>query len=103
MFSKTLKFFSPKTIIEIALFAVSVSMGIYFQWEILNLIFFLVFLRLIIHPIPSRFPAGVAIAFLVVTALLLVFKMNDLAEKTAILAYYSMILIVVMAISEKNE
>lgn len=103
MLQKTLKFFSPRTIIEIILFALSIILGIYFQWEIINFIFFLIFLRLIIHPIPSRFPAGIAIAFLVLTALLLVFKMSEWAEKAAILTYYAMILIVAMAVAEKDD
>lgn len=104
---KILKSFSPKIIIEIIFFALSIGMGIYFQWEIANLIFFLILLRLIIHPISSRIPAGAAIALLVTTAILLVFKRDAWAENTAIWAYYSMILIVIMAViemkSEDNE
>lgn len=102
-FQKILNFFSPKIIIEIILFALSIGMGLYFQWEIANLIFFLILLRLIIHPVSSRFPAGAAIAFLAITALLLVFKEKDWAENTAIWAYYSMILIVIMAMMENDN
>ena len=103
MLSKIQKFFTLKNAIELVFFALAVAMAFYFKWEMMNLAFFLVFLHLLIHPIPSRWPAGAAIAFLVLTALLLVFDQEDLAEKSAILAYYSMILIVVMAIGEKEE
>lgn len=103
IFSKIQRFFTPKNVIEMILLALSVGMGIFFQWEIANLIFFLLLLRLLIHPIPSRLPAGAAIAFLAVTAGLLVFKQRDWAENTAIWAYYSMILIVVMALMERES
>ncbi|MFA6973566.1 MAG: hypothetical protein WC238_02375 [Parcubacteria group bacterium] len=102
MFKKIKKFPSPRNVVEIIFLALAVAMAAYFQWELMNLAFFLVFLHLLIHPIPSRFPAGAAIAFLVLTALLLVFGMKDWAEKMAVLAYYSMILIVVMALYEKD-
>lgn len=100
MFQKILKFLSPKIIVEIILLALSVWMGIYFQWEAANLVFFVLFVILIIHPISSRIPAVFAIALLVATALLLVFKKEDWAEISAIWAYYAMTLIVAMAMYE---
>ncbi len=100
MFKKILKCFSPKIIIEIILLALSVWMGMYFQWDIFNLGFFLLFVVLILHPLSSRYPAGAAIALLVATAALLVVKKNDWAENMVTWAYYSMILILMMAISE---
>lgn len=102
-FQKFKAFFQPQIIVEIVFLALSVGMGVYFQWEMGNLIFFLILLHFIIHPISSRFPAGAAVALLVLTALLLVFKKLDLAETSAIWAYYSMILIVVMAMGEINK
>ena len=101
--NKILKFFSVKITIEIIFLVLSVAMGIYFQWEIMNLLFLLILLRLIIHPIPSRFPAGMAVTFLVFTAILLVFKRDNWAENTAIFAYYFLILTVSMGIFEIRQ
>ena len=89
--------------LEIILLLLSLGMGFYFQWEVANLVFFLLFVILILHPVSSRFPASGAIMFLVSTAGLLAFKQNDMAETAAIWAYYMMIFTLFMSISELNE
>lgn len=89
--------------LEAGLLLLSLGMGIYFQWEIANLIFFLLFVILILHPVASRFAAFGAIGLLIVTAILLVVKQNDWAEISAIWAYYLMIFTAMLSFSELQE
>ncbi|HAI73865.1 MAG TPA: hypothetical protein DCS28_01295 [Candidatus Moranbacteria bacterium] len=92
-----------KKILEILIFAITLAMGFYFQWEIANFVFFILFIFLILHPIPSRFAAGSAIIFLLATAFLTVFKQNDLAETVAIWAYYLMIFTAMLSFGELRK
>jgi hypothetical protein len=89
-----------KTLGTFVLLLFSLGMGIYFHWEIPNLVFFMLFVILLISPIPSRFPALGAIIALIATAILLVLKKEDLAETSAIWAYYLMIFTAAMAFYE---
>lgn len=92
-----------KICLEAALLLFSFFMGFYFQWEISNFIFFILFVFLILHPISSRFFAVGAIFFLITTAVLLIMKKDDLAEITAIWVYYFMIFIAVASFSELQD
>lgn len=92
-----------KKILELLIFAITLAMGFYFQWEIANFIFFVLFIFLILHPISSRFAAGGTIVFLLATAILLVFKQADWAETTAIWAYYLMIFTAMLAFGELRK
>lgn len=83
--------------LEAVLIGFSLWMGYHFAWEISNLIFFILFVLVLLHPISSRIPAGAVIIFLVSTAVLLVAKQSDLAETAAIWAYYAMIFTATMA------
>lgn len=92
-----------KKILEVLIFIITLLMGLYFQWEIANFIFFILFIFLILHPIPSRFTAGGAITFLLATSVLLVFKQADWAETSAIWAYYLMIFTAMLSFNELQE
>jgi len=100
MLKKLIKKISLKFFMEAVLILFSIAMGVYFQWEIPNLGFFVVFVILLLHPIPSRFPAIGAIISLVATAILLVLKKDNLAETSAIWTYYMMIFTATMAFCE---
>jgi hypothetical protein len=100
MRNNLIKKISLKMCLEAGLLLLYLGMGIYFQWEIANLIFFLLFVILILHPIASRFAAFGAISFLVVTAILLAAKQSDWAEISAIWAYYLMIFTAMLSFSE---
>jgi TctA family transporter len=89
--------------LEIGLLLLSLGMASYFQWEIVNTVFFGLFLVLLLHPISSRFPAFGAIILLITTAILLAIKKEDWAETSAIWAYYLMIFTAVMAFFELHE
>jgi hypothetical protein len=103
MFKKLPKKISLRICLEVVLILFSLGMGIYFQWEIANLIFFLGFVISILHPIPSRFSAIGAIVLLVATAILLVAKQSDWAETSAIWAYYLMIFTAMLSFSELHK
>ncbi|MFA5961754.1 MAG: hypothetical protein WC848_03685 [Parcubacteria group bacterium] len=94
---------SLKIFLEAVLVLFTVGMAFYFQWEIANAIFFILFVLFLLHPISSRFPAGGAIILLVATAALLVAKKEDWAETSAIWAYYLMIFTATMAFFELHE
>lgn len=100
MLKTIIKKISLKICLEAILFLVSFAMGFYFQWEIANFIFFVIFIFLLLHPISSRIVASGAIIFLIATAILLMAKQNNLAEITAIWAYYCMIFTAVLAFHE---
>jgi hypothetical protein len=100
MLKKLLKKISFKICLEVGLLLLTVGMGIYFQWEIANLVFFALFIFLILHPLSSRLPALGAIILLVATAVLLVAKKEDLAETSAIWAYYFLIFTATMSFFE---
>jgi len=104
MFQKILNSLSPKIIITIIILFFLIWIGIYFQWKIVNFIFFLIFVLLIVYPVSSRIPVGAAIVLLVTTVLLMIFKKNDWAETAATWAYYDIIFILAMIISAlKNK
>jgi hypothetical membrane protein len=103
MFKKITKKIFLKICVEVVLILLSFGMGFYFHWEIANLIFFLLFIILLLHPISSRFPAFGTIILLIATAILLVAKQDDLAETSAIWAYYLMIFTATLSFSELRE
>ena len=100
MLKKLIEKTRPKAYLEVVLILFSVGMGIYFQWEIANLIFFVLFVIILLHPISSRIPASGAIILLIATAGLLIAKQSDWAETSAIWAYYLMIFTAVLSFSE---
>jgi hypothetical protein len=81
----------------------AIVLGRYFEWEIANLLFFLFFLALFFHSVPSRFLAFGASLLLVATAILAVLKKGSWAETSAIWAYYLMIFTAFGAFLELHE
>ena len=101
MSNKFFASFNHKRILfESPLFVAALLLGWYFDWELDNLVFFLLFLGIILHPVSSRKTAGLALAFLVATALLTVGKKEEWAEKAAIWAYYALIFTLAMSWGE---
>ncbi|NTU66692.1 MAG: hypothetical protein HGB08_02085 [Candidatus Moranbacteria bacterium] len=93
-----------KKIINLIFLAAAVAMGVHFQWAWLDTVFFTLFVWIILHPLPSRIFASGAIALLVATPFFLMTERRDIAEQTAIYAYYFLIFTVMMAIRElRNE
>lgn len=98
-----LKSYSLKKIMEPMILLSAVALGWYFQWEIGNIVFFVLFLILVMHPISSRFTASGTIAMLLATVALLVSQKKDLAETTSIWTYYLMIFTAIMVLGEMSK
>lgn len=78
--------------------------GIYFDWTSAQILIFLIFLWSFLGPIASRYLAVVALFFLCLTPVLLIFKRAERAEDFAIYAYYFLVMAVIRAIVEsRNE
>lgn len=92
-----------KKILELLIFAITLIVGFYFQWGTANFVFFILFIFLIMHPIPSRFTAGGATVFLLTTVILTIFKQNNWVESTAIWAYYLIIFTAMLFFSELQK
>ena len=95
-----IKKMTSKKTLNITIFMVALGMGIYFQWKIMEILIFLIFVGIILRPISSRIMAFPALFFLVLTPFALILKQNVLAENLAIYAYYFLIMAVIMGIYE---
>lgn len=94
---------TPKKYANIGIFVIALAMGIYFQWTIMEILIFLIFIGIILRSVSSRILAMPALFFLVLTPFMLIFKQDDWAEKMAIYAYYFLIMAVIMGIREVRK
>lgn len=99
--------FVKRRIWDIGVLIAGIVMGIYFQWNIIEILIFLIFVWSILGPIVSRYLAWPAILFLILTAATLFFGKKELAEEFSIYAYYFLVMTVIRGIiearTEKNE
>lgn len=86
--------------IDITITVLAMLMGAYFGWKITEIVIFGIFIWIILNPISSRLIAIPALAFLAFTPFLLIFKKPELAEESAIYAYYFLIMATLMGIYE---
>ncbi len=102
-----LKKFFEKSLLEKVLEAIVflgiVFLGFYFQWEIDNFVFLVLFGCLIFHPIPSRFAVFGAVLFLGLAAIFPMFGEDSLAETCFTWAYYLMILSALLLFFQLHE
>jgi len=77
-----------------------VLFGAYFEWDLVDIFVFLVFLWSILGPIPSRVLAAPALFFLSATPVLLAMGRDDQAESFAVYAYYFLAMAVIRGIVE---
>ncbi|MEI6587753.1 MAG: hypothetical protein WCO05_02260 [Candidatus Moraniibacteriota bacterium] len=87
-------------ILEVVVLFAAIVMARYFQWEIANTVFFVLFVLLLLHPIPSRFAAFGVVFLLVVTAVLFLVKRNNWADICSIWAYYLMFFTAMLSFSQ---
>jgi hypothetical protein len=71
--------------------------GAFFEWNIVEIFIFLIFLWSILGPLSSRVLAVPALFFLSATPLLLVFEREEQAEAFAVYAYYFLVMAVIRA------
>lgn len=77
-----------------------ILLGVFFGWNIVEILIFSIFIWSIIGPIPSRYLAWPALFFLSFTPILLVLERKAQAEEYAIYAYYFLVMVVIRAIIE---
>lgn len=80
-----------------------ILLGVFFNWSIVEIAIFLVFIWSIIGPVPSRYLAWPALFFLSFTPILLMFGRNEQAETYAIYAYYFLVMAVIRGIIEVRK
>lgn len=85
---------------EIILILLSLGLGIYLGWKILEIAIFVIFVLIILRPLPSKFPAALALISLIAVPIFLVFGQENISEQMAIYAYYFLIMSVMMGIYE---
>lgn len=75
-------------------------LGVYFDWTIVQVLIFLVFIWSLLGPIRSRYLAVSSLFLLGLTATLLLLEREERAEDFAIYAYYFLAMAVIRAIIE---
>ncbi|MFZ5981957.1 MAG: hypothetical protein ACOYS2_00040 [Patescibacteria group bacterium] len=97
------KYLLTRRALNLLIFALALAMGIYFDWKVMEILIFLIFIGIILHPVSSRLLAIPALFFLVLTPIFLIFKKDPVAEQMAIYAYYFLIMAVIMGIYEVRK
>lgn len=86
--------------VDAGLILVSIIFGTLLNWDVIEIIFFAVFIWSIVGPIASRYLAFPALFFLSFTPILLVLDRAERAEEFAIYAYYFLVMAVIRGIIE---
>ncbi len=84
--------------LDIFILLLAFSIGVYFDWAIIEVLIFVLFIGIILKPIPGRILAVPALFCLSLTPVLLIFKKDVRAEEFAIYAYYFLVMAVIMEI-----
>jgi len=93
-----------KKYLDYSLTIFSLFLGYYLWWSLQDLVFFTFIIWMILSPVSSRFLAKIALCLLFFVPLFLIVRKNSQAEQFAILAYYFLILtIVVWAVELKKD
>lgn len=84
-----------------ALFLIaSVFLGVFLEWDIVEIAIFSLLVWSIIGPISMNILAAIALFFLSIVPFLLVLSREDQAEQYAVYAYYFLVMTVVRGIAE---
>lgn len=85
---------------DVGFLFVGIALGVFLDWNIVEIAIFAVFLWSILGPIPSRYLAWPALFFLSFTPILLVAGREERAEEFAVYAYYFLAMAVIRGIIE---
>jgi hypothetical protein len=88
---------------DILFVVIGFFLGVLFEWNIVEIAIFAVFIWSIIGPIASRYLAWPALFFLSFTPILLAVGRKVQAEEYAIYAYYFLVMAVIRGIIEVRE
>lgn len=97
---KLLKKLVSKPVVDGVFVVIVFVMGFFLHWKIYEVAVFSLFIWIILNPVSSRVPAGLAIILLIFTPLFLIGGKNIIADQLAIYAYYFLIMAVMMGIYE---
>jgi len=86
--------------LDVAFLLVAAALGAYLNWEIVDILIFVVFIGSILHPISSRYFILFALVFLFLVSFLLIIGNEQRAEEYVIYAYYFLLMTGVMKIYE---
>ena len=86
--------------LDIGLLGAGILMGVFFNWNIVEIAIFVVFIWSIVGPIVSRYLVWPPLFFLSFTPILLSLGRKEQAEEYAIYAYYFMVMAVIRGIIE---
>lgn len=89
--------------VDLVVLFLGVLLGAFFQWNIVEIFIFVIFLWSIVGPLSSRVLAVPALFFLSATPLLLILDREDQAETFAVYAYYFLVMAVIRAIVELRK
>lgn len=78
----------------------AVFLGLYFSWNPFDIAVFVFFVAIILRPVDSRFPAGIALFFLALTPFFLIFNRDETAETLAVYAYFFLAMTAMMGLYE---
>ena len=99
-----IKEFVVRRKMDVGFLLAGIVFGTLLNWDVIEIIFFAVFIWSIVGPIASRYLALPALFFLAFTPILLVLDREARAEEFAIYAYYFMVMAVIRGIIEvRNE
>jgi len=85
---------------SILFLAIAMFLGLYLEWNKMEVLIFMIFIWIIINPVASRIIIFPALALILLTALLLIFDARLLAEDTAVYAYFFLAMAAMMGIYE---
>jgi hypothetical protein len=102
-FESQMKNFVIERKVDIGLLIIGAVLGIYFDWTMIEVVIFIVFIWSVVGPLPSRFLAAMTIFFLLFTPILHFLKRPERAEEFAVYAYYFLVMAVIRAIAEVRK
>ncbi|NCU41938.1 MAG: hypothetical protein EOM19_04430 [Candidatus Moranbacteria bacterium] len=90
--------------LDILILFFGIFIGAFFEWNIVEIFIFVIFLWSILGPLSSRILAIPALFFLSATPILLMLSREEQAETFAVYAYYFLVMAVIRALWElRNE
>lgn len=92
--------FLSKFRVEIFLLIFAILVGLFFQWNIVEILLLVIFVAVLLFPTPSRYLAWPAFLFLMFVPVLMAFERKEQAEEFAIYAYYFLVMVVIRGIIE---
>lgn len=95
-----LKPYLKKEYIDTIFLLIAITIGIYYQWSLLNLAFFVFVVWLLLNSLKVQSLAKIALFFLILVPISLFLSKDNYAEQFGLFAYYFLILTVIGAIIE---